>query len=100
MNFTKLKLVPPRTITESKNQEQKVKVSLEETKTETNSFDINSLVMKKQLIHMRESKRVDWRTELKEEEKEKDHPYVDVMPGGETEKDILKTLRKKKKEQE
>ncbi|AEC53072.1 hypothetical protein SCRM01_126c [Synechococcus phage S-CRM01] len=64
-----------------------------------NSFDISDLLLKKQLIHMREANRVNWREELElepDKKNSKDHPYVDVMPGGETESDTRKLQKRKK----
>jgi hypothetical protein len=99
MDFSKLKLahhpVPKKEITESVETP-----SEKPTRVEHTSFDVTSLIRKKELIHMRESNRVSWRQEL-EEENEKEHPYVDVMPGGEPAHDIrklLKGVRKKKSE--
>lgn len=101
MDFTKLKLVPYRVISEAKVETEQPTEPVKESRVRSSSFDINELVQKKELIHMRENNRVDWRAEL-EEEKGTEHPYVDVMPGGETEKDILKLLKggKKKKVEE
>lgn len=95
MDFTKLKLARHPV---SKKTEVKESVEQMETPTriEHTSFDVTSLIRKKELIHMRESNRVDWRKEL-EEETGKEHPYVDVMPGGETETDIRKLLKGKRK---
>lgn len=95
MDFTRLKLVPHRVISEAKAEQ--ISEPVKESRVRPDAFDINELIQKKDLIHMRETNRVDWRAEL-EEEKEEKHPYVDIMPGGETEKDILKTLKKKRSE--
>ena len=61
-----------------------------------NSFDVSTLIGKKELIHMRERQNVNWREELAEEEQSKEHPYVDICPGSETETDIRKLLQKGK----
>lgn len=95
MDFSKLKLVTYRTVCESVSDEEQP-IEPVKDRVRASSFNINELIQKEELIRMREDRRVDWRTEL-EEENEKEHPYVDVMPGGETEKDIIKTLRRKKK---
>lgn len=99
MDFTKLKLVPCRTICETKTEVEQPIETVKENRVRQNSFDINELIQKKELIHMRETRRIDWRAELAEEKGE-EHPYVDVMPGGETEKEILKTLKRSKKKVE
>lgn len=53
------------------------------------------LLHKKELIHMRECNLMNWREELAEELGE-DHPFVEVMPGGETVKETKKLQKKKK----
>lgn len=98
MDFSKLKLVTYRTVCESVSDEEQP-IEPVKDRVRASSFNINELIQKEELIRMREDRRVDWRTELEEENK-KEHPYVDVMPGGETEKDIIKTLRRKKKVEE